>query len=49
MISPAATGTSANGRGAEPADPRYASLSPQERRILDLIADGQRGRCPLRR
>jgi DNA-binding NarL/FixJ family response regulator len=27
-------------RGAEPADPRYASLSPQERRILDLIADG---------
>jgi DNA-binding NarL/FixJ family response regulator len=27
-------------RGTEPADPRYASLSPQERRILDLIADG---------
>jgi DNA-binding NarL/FixJ family response regulator len=24
----------------EPADPRYESLSPQERRILDLIADG---------
>jgi DNA-binding NarL/FixJ family response regulator len=24
----------------EPADPRYASLSPQERRILALIADG---------
>ena len=27
-------------RGGEPDDPRYASLSPQERRILDLIADG---------
>jgi DNA-binding NarL/FixJ family response regulator len=26
--------------GNEPADPRYASLSPQERRILGLIADG---------
>jgi DNA-binding NarL/FixJ family response regulator len=26
--------------GAEPDDPRYASLSPQERRILALIADG---------
>jgi DNA-binding NarL/FixJ family response regulator len=26
--------------GAEPEDPRYASLSPQERRILGLIADG---------
>ena len=27
-------------RGAEPEDPRFASLSPQERRILELIADG---------
>jgi DNA-binding NarL/FixJ family response regulator len=27
-------------RGSEPADPRYASLSPQEQRILALIADG---------
>jgi DNA-binding NarL/FixJ family response regulator len=27
-------------KGDEPADPRYASLSPQERRILSLIADG---------
>ncbi len=27
-------------RGEEPEDPRYASLSPQERRILELIADG---------
>ncbi len=27
-------------RGAEPEDPRYASLSPQEQRILHLIADG---------
>jgi DNA-binding NarL/FixJ family response regulator len=27
-------------RGEEPKDPRYASLSPQERRILELIADG---------
>ncbi|TWF75145.1 LuxR family two component transcriptional regulator [Pseudonocardia hierapolitana] len=27
-------------KGDEPADPRYASLSPQERRILHLIADG---------
>ena len=27
-------------KGDEPADPRYASLSPQERRILALIADG---------
>ena len=26
--------------GEEPADPRYDSLSPQERRILRLIADG---------
>jgi DNA-binding NarL/FixJ family response regulator len=26
--------------GTEPTDPRYASLSPQERRILGLIADG---------
>ena len=26
--------------GDEPADPRYDSLSPQERRILRLIADG---------
>ena len=27
-------------RGGEPDDPRFASLSPQERRILDLIAEG---------
>jgi len=27
-------------RGEEPEDPRFASLSPQERRILELIADG---------
>jgi DNA-binding NarL/FixJ family response regulator len=27
-------------RGDEPKDPRYGSLSPQERRILELIADG---------
>jgi DNA-binding NarL/FixJ family response regulator len=27
-------------RGDEPEDPRFASLSPQERRILALIADG---------
>jgi two-component system, NarL family, response regulator DevR len=31
-------------RGGEPADPRYATLSPQERRILDLIADGKTNR-----
>jgi DNA-binding NarL/FixJ family response regulator len=27
-------------RGSEPEDPRFAALSPQERRILTLIADG---------
>jgi DNA-binding NarL/FixJ family response regulator len=27
-------------RGPEPTDPRYESLSPQEQRILGLIADG---------
>ncbi len=27
-------------KGDEPEDPRYASLSPQERRILGLVADG---------
>jgi DNA-binding NarL/FixJ family response regulator len=27
-------------KGSEPTDPRFASLSPQERRILALIADG---------
>jgi DNA-binding NarL/FixJ family response regulator len=27
-------------KGAEPEDPKFASLSPQERRILELIADG---------
>jgi DNA-binding NarL/FixJ family response regulator len=27
-------------KGDEPADPRYATLSPQEKRILGLIADG---------
>jgi DNA-binding NarL/FixJ family response regulator len=27
-------------RGDQPTDPRYESLSPQERRILELIADG---------
>ena len=31
---------SGSARGDDPADPRYASLSPQERRILGLIADG---------
>jgi DNA-binding NarL/FixJ family response regulator len=30
--------------GAEQEDPRYASLSPQERRILDLIAEGMTNR-----
>jgi DNA-binding NarL/FixJ family response regulator len=27
-------------QGSKPADPRYESLSPQERRILELIAAG---------
>lgn len=27
-------------KGDEPTDPRYESLSPQEKRILELIADG---------
>jgi DNA-binding NarL/FixJ family response regulator len=31
-------------RGSEPTDPRYESLSPQERRILSLIADGMTNR-----
>jgi len=31
-------------KGGEPEDPRYASLSPQEQRILDLIADGMTNR-----
>ncbi len=31
-------------RGGEPEDPRYAALSPQERRILGLIADGKTNR-----
>ncbi|MBN9108161.1 MAG: response regulator transcription factor [Pseudonocardia sp.] len=31
-------------RGEEAEDPRYAGLSPQERRILDLIADGMTNR-----
>ncbi|HZG91419.1 MAG TPA: response regulator transcription factor [Pseudonocardia sp.] len=31
-------------KGEEPEDPRYASLSPQERRILSLIADGMTNR-----
>jgi DNA-binding NarL/FixJ family response regulator len=30
--------------GGEKEDPRYASLSPQERRILDLIAEGMTNR-----
>ncbi|GEL24260.1 DNA-binding response regulator [Pseudonocardia sulfidoxydans NBRC 16205] len=30
--------------GKEAEDPRYAGLSPQERRILDLIADGMTNR-----
>jgi DNA-binding NarL/FixJ family response regulator len=30
--------------GDTPTDPRYESLSPQERRILDLIADGKTNR-----
>ncbi|HEY6739864.1 MAG TPA: response regulator transcription factor [Actinopolymorphaceae bacterium] len=31
-------------RGAEEEDPRYASLSPQEKRILDHIAEGKTNR-----
>ncbi len=31
-------------RSDEPTDPRYTSLSPQERRILTLIADGMTNR-----
>jgi DNA-binding NarL/FixJ family response regulator len=31
-------------RGGEEQDPRYATLSPQERRILDLIAEGMTNR-----
>jgi DNA-binding NarL/FixJ family response regulator len=31
-------------RGEQAEDPRYAGLSPQERRILDLIADGMTNR-----
>ncbi|QJY48975.1 response regulator [Pseudonocardia broussonetiae] len=31
-------------KGEEPEDPRYASLSPQEQRILALIADGMTNR-----
>ena len=31
-------------KGEKPEDPRYASLSPQERRILSLIADGMTNR-----
>ncbi|MBW0092636.1 response regulator transcription factor [Pseudonocardia sp. KRD-184] len=31
-------------KGEEPEDPRYASLSPQEQRILELIADGMTNR-----
>ncbi|MGQ0483587.1 MAG: response regulator [Pseudonocardia sp.] len=31
-------------RGDEPVDPRYAALSPQEQRILDLIAEGMTNR-----
>ncbi|MBV9315305.1 MAG: response regulator transcription factor [Pseudonocardia sp.] len=31
-------------RGPEPEDPRYAALSPQEQRILDLIAEGKTNR-----
>jgi DNA-binding NarL/FixJ family response regulator len=31
-------------RGGPEEDPRYASLSPQERRILDLIAEGMTNR-----
>lgn len=31
-------------KGSEPTDPRFESLSPQERRILALIADGMTNR-----
>ena len=42
LLDPRATGLVLDRlrRGAEPEDPRFASLSPQERRILELIADG---------
>ena len=42
LLDPKATGAVLDRlrKGAEPEDPRFASLSPQERRILELIADG---------
>ena len=42
LLDPKATAAVLNRlrKGAEPEDPKYASLSPQERRILELIADG---------
>ena len=36
-------------RGGEPEDPRYAALSPQERRILDLVGEGLTNREIARR
>jgi DNA-binding NarL/FixJ family response regulator len=42
LLDPRATGVVLDRlrKGDEPSDPRYASLSPQEKRILGLIADG---------
>jgi DNA-binding NarL/FixJ family response regulator len=42
LLDPQATAVVLNRlrKGDEPSDPRYQSLSPQERRILGLIADG---------
>jgi two-component system, NarL family, response regulator DevR len=42
LLDPKATATVLDRlrKGAEPEDPKFASLSPQERRILELIADG---------
>ncbi len=42
LLDPKATAAVLNRlrKGAEPEDPKFASLSPQERRILELIADG---------
>ncbi len=42
LLDPKATGVVLERlrKGTEPEDPRFAALSPQERRILELIADG---------
>ena len=46
LLDPKATGVVLERlrKGAEPEDPRFAALSPQERRILELIADGKTNR-----